>query len=39
MEYNTARSTFLRNLVAAWFGFRPVNMLALEDAGERATRR
>jgi LemA protein len=37
MEYNTARSTFPRNLVAAPFGFRPVDMFTLEDAGERST--
>jgi hypothetical protein len=37
MDYNTARSTFPRNLVAAPFGFRPADMFALEDAGERAT--
>jgi len=36
MEYNTARSTFPRNLVAAPFGFRPADMFALEDAGARA---
>jgi len=36
MDYNTARSTFPRNLVAGPFGFRPADMFALEDANARA---
>jgi LemA protein len=36
MEYNTARGTFPRNLLAGPFGFGRAEMFALEDAGERA---
>ena len=36
MEYNTARSTFPRNLLAAPFGFASAQMFALEDPGQRA---
>jgi LemA protein len=36
MEYNTARSTFPRNLLAAPFGFAAAEMFALEDPGQRA---
>jgi LemA protein len=36
MEYNTARSTFPRNLLAAPLGFAAAEMFALEDPGQRA---
>jgi LemA protein len=35
LEYNTARGTFPRNLLAGVFGFRAAEMFALEDAGQR----
>jgi LemA protein len=36
MEYNTARGTFPRNLLAGPFGFRPAQMFTLDDPGHRA---
>jgi LemA protein len=36
MEYNTARGTFPRNLLAGPFGFAPAQMFALDDPGQRA---
>jgi LemA protein len=36
MEYNTARGTFPRNLLAGPFGFPPAQMFALDDPGQRA---
>jgi LemA protein len=35
MEYNTARSTFPRNFLAAPFGFPSAEMFALEDSAQR----
>jgi LemA protein len=35
MEYNAARSTFPRNLLAAPFGFVAAEMFALDDPGQR----
>jgi LemA protein len=37
MEYNTARGTFPRNLLAGPFGFAPAQMFALDDPGQRAS--
>jgi LemA protein len=36
MEYNAARSTFPRNLLAGPFRFAPAQMFALDDPGQRA---
>jgi LemA protein len=36
MEYNTAKGTFPRNLLASAFGFRPAAMFELEDFSQRA---
>jgi len=36
MEYNTARGTFPRNLLAGPFGFPPAQMFALDDPGQRS---
>jgi LemA protein len=36
LEYNTARGTFPRNLLAGPFGFPPAQMFALDDPGQRA---
>ena len=36
MEYNTARETFPRNLLASSFGFAPETMFTLEDHVERS---
>jgi LemA protein len=36
MEYNAARGTFPRNLLADPFGFKAADMFALEDPGQRA---
>jgi hypothetical protein len=36
MEYNTARGTFPRNLLAGPLGFARAGMFALEDAAQRS---
>jgi LemA protein len=36
LEYNTARGTFPRNLLADPFGFAPAQMFALDDPSQRA---
>ena len=36
LEYNTARGTFPRNLLAGPFGFPSAQMFALDDPGQRA---
>jgi LemA protein len=36
MEYNAARGTFPRNLLAAPFGFAAADMFALDDPGQKA---
>jgi len=36
LEYNTARGTFPRNLLAGPFGFSPAQMFALDDPGQRS---
>ena len=36
LEYNTARGTFPRNLLASPFGFSPAQMFVLEDPTQRA---
>lgn len=36
MEYNTARGTFPRNLIAGPFGFRAADMFAMDDPSQRA---
>ncbi len=37
MEYNTARGTFPRNLLAGPLGFEQLSMFALDDVGQRDT--